>query len=87
MEVDLAFAVAILASKTQRASDAALLLGAVSGIWEASGTEIAPGLVDWPMTMERIRTALGDSDFDAQFERGRSLERMAAIRHAVACLD
>ena len=87
MEVDLMFAVAILASKTQRTADAALLLGAVSGLWEASGTEILPSFADWSVTVERVRAALGESVFDTQFEQGRSMERASAIRHAVDCLD
>ena len=87
MEVDLMFAVAILASKTQRTSDAALSarcsLWPVGGIGDGDPSQFA----DWSVTVERVRAALGESVFDTQFEQGRSLERASAIRHAVACLD
>lgn len=86
LEIDLVFAAAVLASTKGSPGDAALLLGAVSAIWERSGTEILP-TIDWTVTEERARTAIGEAKFDARFADGRSLDRDAAVRHAISCLD
>jgi hypothetical protein len=84
---DLVFAVAVLAARTDKPREGAVLFGAVDAHDERTGWQHTPETSWWWALRDELIAALGESSFEAFIAEGRSLSFDDAVRHAVACLD
>jgi tetratricopeptide (TPR) repeat protein len=84
---DLVFAVALLAARTERPRQGAVLFGAVDAHDERIGFAHIPELTWWWTLRDELAVALGDSSFDAAFAEGRALSLDAAVEEALTVID
>ena len=76
---DLVFAVALLAARTDRPHEGAVLFGAVHAHDERLGWARTPELSWWWALRDELVHALGKSSFEAAFAEGRNLGLDAAV--------
>ena len=84
---DLVFAVALLAARTDRPHEGAVLFGAVHAHDERLGWARTPELSWWWALRDELVHALGKSSFEAAFAEGRNVGLDAAVGHARVVMD
>jgi hypothetical protein len=70
-----------------RAADAAVLAGASDALHYALGGTNVPAHDSWFRLLDRVRGAVGASEFESLYIRGRALELEDAVSFALTCLD
>ena len=84
---DLVLGGALLAARTDRSRDGAVLFGAVDAHDERLGYTHMPANTYWWSLRDELVSALGESDFDALTAEGRTLGLDAAVARACQIVD
>jgi predicted ATPase/class 3 adenylate cyclase len=84
---DLVFAVARLATRTERPHDAAVLFGAAEAEDDRLGYEHTPAMTWWWATRDELVLALGEHEFESCLAEGRAIDLDAAVARSRRMLE
>jgi len=87
LTTDLLFGVAILASRTGRSRESAVLFGFADAAGEREGFEVLPTTTWWWKLHDRLEADLGTEQLERLRRDGRSLDAEQAIARARSLLD